>query len=611
MRKFLPFFLFFAFQLIFLQKAHAQTNFSTFYDVSYQVSENEVTSVAIDVDLKNNTTDFYADSYNIQTGFDNITNIKATDLGGELKYSAKKNEKGTLLSFDFNQKVVGINKTQEFSLSFDSREIAKKYGDIWEINIPGVANQEDYASFNTTVIVPKSFGNPNIIKPEALGLKSSQNSLSFSKNDLGKGGISIAYGDAQVYSFILSYHLQNKNLYPITTEIAIPSDNNYQSVLIDEMNPKPSDVHIDSDGNWLAKYKLLPSQNLDVTVKGLAKISYKPAVETLTKVQEQMFLLPQKHWESDDAEIKKLARELKTPEKIFNYVVENLKYDNSRVKEVQIRAGAKVALKNKNSAVCLEFTDLFIALARSAGIPARSVEGYANTSNSADRPLSLFKDILHSWPEYYDFKKGAWIMVDPTWQNTTEGIDYFNVLDFDHFAFVIKGADSEYPVPAGGYKIPGQKSTQDVEVAATDIYVQKLPVLTAYTSFSKSYLGGFPIKGEITINNDSGVLAPNQTVLVTSDRVRPSPQSLYFDKIPPFGKKVLAVQFSPKPFLTNETDIIKIAIGQQTLEKGIVIQPFYSHIYFITVLIGGLIIGGTIGVISIIIYKRRRIPVSG
>ncbi len=30
-------------------------------------------------------------------------------------------------------------------------------------------------------------------------------------------------------------------------------------------------------------------------------------------------------------------------------------------------------------------------------------------------------------------------MIDPTWGATTGGVDYFETLDFDHFAFVVKG----------------------------------------------------------------------------------------------------------------------------------------------------------------------------
>ncbi|GAI19887.1 unnamed protein product, partial [marine sediment metagenome] len=67
--------------------------------------------------------------------------------------------------------------------------------------------------------------------------------------------------------------------------------------------------------------------------------------------------------------------------------------------------GALKALNSKNPVVCMEFTDLFIALCRAAGIPVREVNGYAHTNNPKLRPLSLTLDVLHAWPEYYDENK--------------------------------------------------------------------------------------------------------------------------------------------------------------------------------------------------------------
>ncbi len=608
MKKILP--ILFALFILSNDKIYAQEKFSTFYNVTYQVNADQTTKVIMDIDLRNNTTGFYAGSYKIQTGFEDISNIKAIDLGGELNVKPTKNDKGTQLSFDFIEKVVGINETQKFTVSFDTLEIAKNYGSIWEVNIPGITHQEEYASFNTSVVVPHSFGKPSIIKPNIPSATASGNTLKFSKKDLGKSGVSIAYGENQVYSFDLTYHLRNRNLYPVVTEIAIPSSNNYQEVNISEMNPKPIDVIIDADGNWLAKYRLLPSEDYDVRVLGKAKLSHKPKKISLSEDERKTYLKPQKYWEVSDPEIRKLANELKTPEAIYKYVVENLKYDTGRVKEVQVRAGAKGVLSDKNSAVCLEFTDLFVTLSRAAGIPARAVEGYANTDNSAKRPLSLLKDVLHSWPQYYDEDKNAWIMVDPTWENTTEGIDYFNVFDFDHFAFTIKGVDSEYPVPAGGYKIPGQKSTQDVKVRTSESYEDDLPTLTLSTNFRDLYLGGLGIKGEIIVTNDSGVIAPNQTIKVESEILTPNVQNLSIDKIPPSGKRVIPVKFDARHFLTNETDTIKISIGKEVIEKNIIISPFYKHVYFIIGILGAITLGLFTLIISIIIRKRRRLPLS-
>ena len=72
----------------------------------------------------------------------------------------------------------------------------------------------------------------------------------------------------------------------------------------------------------------------------------------------------------------------------------------------------------------MEFTDLFIAIAREKGIYSREIQGYGFLWIQKLQPLSLSSDILHAWPEYFDLKTENWVAVDPTWENTS-GIDYF------------------------------------------------------------------------------------------------------------------------------------------------------------------------------------------
>lgn len=602
MRKLLLFLLLF---FLFTGKAIAAEKFSTSYRVIYGVEENGNTQVTSNVELKNNTSDYYVSQYSIKTGFKDIKNITVKDEGGSVNYKTTKDDLGTRISFSFNDNSVGIGKIKKFSISYETPEIAKSSGDIWEINIPGFSGQEEYQSFSAEVRVPNSFGKATIIKPATSGSK--ENGLIFSKKELGRSGISIYFGEFQVYDFNLSYHLYNKNILPTKTEIALPSNNNYQDILISDISPRPDNVYADKDGNWLAQFKLTPNSNRNVKVVGKAKVFYAPRKEAISEEEINIFTNSQKYWEADDPKVQALARELKTPEAIYNYVVHNLKYDSKRVKDKQIRAGAIGVLSDKTSAVCLEFADLFIALSRAAGIPAREVEGFANTSNSANRPLSLEKDVLHAWPEYYDFNKNEWIMVDPTWQNTTGGTDYFKVFDFDHFGFVINGENSDYPVPAGGYKLKDADS-QDVVVVPGKSFPASSPQISAKIDAPSNQLAGTRNGGKIIVTNESGVASPSQTIIITSEKLSPRTQKLYLDSIPPYGKRTLAFGFNPRPVLTNETDEAKIMIGKSVIVAQISVAPFYKNPFFY--IIGGVLIG----IIAITIFKiagkPRSLPVS-
>lgn len=581
----------------------AESNFATDYAVTYNVLENALTHVTFDVSLTNTTSQYYASSYSIQVGFKEIDNVLARDGEGKISPQVTKNNDGNNIEISFNDRVVGLNKKNNFSISFDTKDIAQRSGNIWNINIPGLTEQKEYSSFNVNVVVPKFLGSPSFVKPDTGKLYS--DNLTFTKEELGESGISLSFGKEQIYTFNLSYHLKNSNLFPIKTEIALPLSTNYQEIQIDSIDPRPQNVTTDKDGNWLAEYILTPSKKVDIKVSGKAKVMLSPIKAPMSGDDLKEYVKEQKYWQTNSQEIKDLARKLKTPYNIFQYVVDTLKYDFGRVQGNKPRVGALDVLKNPTSAVCLEFTDLFIAIARAAGIPAREINGFASTSNSKERPLSLVKDVLHAWPEYYDSELQTWVMVDPTWSNTTGGVDYFYKLDFDHFAFVIKGVSSTYPVPAGGYKISDNNNSKDINVSFGDTFAPRAQNLTLSENFAKSYFSGLYPQGDILIKNVGNTMSLPQEVTIGTDFLKPLSQKIHFDKIPPFGFIKIPVRFKKPPLLTNKTDTVRIAINENYLNKEIRISPFILNIW--TILGGFTLVSITIG-ISLIIYAARNLP---
>lgn len=605
MKKIISFLaVFFLFILFFTSKTYAASNFSADYEIKYKVFENENTHVEINITLTNQTSTFYASSYKIQVGFSDIQNVKAFDSDGNILGKVTKENGEETIEVNFNRRITGIGNKLNYNISFETRQVAQKLGNIWEVNIPGFASQPDYLTLNVEVIVPQNFGNASYIKPQVKNLSQNGNIYFFSKSNLEKSGIAMAFGESQIYKFDLTYHLQNKNLFPIKTELALPPNTNYQEVQIENMNPKPTNVALDGDGNWLAEYYLPAGKKMDVGVKGKVKILLSPKKETKTNLQLSSYLKENKYWETSSEKIKKLASDLKTPRTIYNYVVKHLNYDYSRVTSNKPRLGATELIDNPTSAVCLEFTDLFIALARAAGIPAREVDGYAYTQNSRQRPLSLVKDVLHAWPEYYDKDLETWVMVDPTWANTTGGIDYFNVLDFDHIAFVIKGTNSEYPIPAGGYKLSENEGLRDIDVNFANYFEQGSPILEIAQNLPDNLFGDLPYSGNLIIKNTGKKLSPSQDIIIYSSVLKPYYQNINLNQIPPYGKTTIPISFLKTPFLTNKEDVIKISLGGETLFHTIKISPIFLSAQ---VLLGGLLIVAEIFIISIIAFKLRNL----
>jgi len=588
---------------IFADLSFASGNFTTSYNINYSIDEDGLTHAKLQGTLTNSSSEYYASSYKMQVGFSDIRNVKASDSEGKISPRVTKTEDGYEIFINFNTKSVGMGSKLPFTITFDTSTIAQNFGKVWEINIPGIAKPEDFSAFTVSVSVPKSFGNPVFIKPAQV-----DNNLTFTKEQLGKSGISISFGNGQLYSFSLKYHIRNDNVYPVRTEIALPPSTNYQEVFITQMSPPPLNVKKDRDGNWLAEYRLKPTEKQDIDVTGVASLSLLPKQQPLSPKDFEEYLKEQPHWETSNPEIKKLAGELRTPEAIYDYIIRTLNYDFSRVTDNKPRLGAAKTLQNPNSAVCLEFTDLFIALSRAAGIPAREIDGFAYTENSKQRPLSLVSDILHAWPEYYDSKKQTWIMVDPTWGNTTGGVDYFNVLDFDHFAFVVKGIDSNYPVPAGGYKFVDTKDEKDVNVHFSDLSPAKTDA-DVYTSFSDNVIAGFPISGKIIVKNTGTAEIKPQTFFVESEVLLPNQQILSTESIPPFGQMSWNVKFHPTNILTNTRTPFTIRFAPDSDLNGKIskhslnIEPFFLTLWGIGGVTGGILIISLL----IIAFKVRRL----
>jgi transglutaminase-like putative cysteine protease len=603
-------FSFFVLVLFFVSFSHcalADDNFSTDYNVTYAINQDATTHVSINASLTNLTADYYASSYSVNLGFKDISNIKATDADGTITPIITTSNTGTNIKLNLNTRTAGYNVKQNFEISFDTNEVAQNFNHVWDINIPGIANQADFSTFNVTVIYPSFLGNPAYIKPTPSSVNvQNGNQLNFTKQDLGSSGISIAFGSYQIYDFNLTYHLANKNYFPVTTEIALPPSTNYQDVQINNFSQKPTNVNVDKDGNWLAQYLLAPNKNLDVKVSGKVKVYLNPKSQDLTSSELTDYLKSQPYWQSDNSKIVNLAKTLKTPFAIYQYVAKTLNYDFNRVQTDSPRLGALQALNDPNSAVCLEFSDLFIALSRAAGIPAREIEGYGYSNNPQERPLSLVEDVLHAWPEYYDFDKKAWIMIDPTWGNTTGGVDYFNTLDFDHIAFVVKGEASDYPIPAGGYKLLTGKNTKDVNVSIGSIFNQTATMLSANIEVPATLIAGLPVNGSVKITNTGQNFIQQQIITASTNFLTPNKQTFTVNSVPPFGSVTIPLEFNSTPFLTNRKDTVKIAAGNYSFYKNVNILPFFVNSVFI---FGGIAFVSTCIILSLIALLFRRISI--
>ena len=595
--------------------AYAAEEFGTSYDVVYDISEDGTATVTEKITLKNLTSQYYANQFKLTIGATQISDIKASDASGPMEVNTQKQETSTTIEVKFNQQVAGLGKSLPWTLQFRSKDFAEKIGKVWEVRAPKISSSTNLESYNLTISVPQIFGEPTLISPTPKSQTTSLGKmfLTFGKDQLTQSGVSANFGTHQLFDFDLTYHLENNNLVPILTNIALPPDTAYQDVIYQRITPQPLNVTIDDDGNYLAWYRLSRSQKIDVKVIGSAKLysSSKVKNPALEDSLRSKYTQSDKYWEKDNPQIKVKLSEIlgDSSEKvrlIYRYVVDSLKYNPERLSNNIERLGAVTALNNPESAVCMEFTDLFIALVRAAGIPARELDGYAYTANSNLRPLSLTKDVLHAWPEYWDEKLG-WVMVDPTWENTTGGVDYFSKLDLNHFVFAIKGFSSEQPVPAGSYKYIGQDS-HDVKVSLAEADFLGKPQLDVSIETADSIFAGFPAKIKVKISNLGNALYPSTSLSVNAQNlIILSSTQEKLGPVPAFGEATFDYNIRTKSLFDSYTDTIEVLVGSQKFTKNVGVKPFFIFQTIPLVAAGflSLVFAIYLVILGVFIYRKR------
>lgn len=595
---------------LFIIPIHASAEFETSYQVRYQVNPNGVAQVSQDISLTNKLSNVYATQYTLNFESTKITNIRATDEFGTLGIDTTQTEDSTQITLKFNQQVVGTGKTLKFNISYDALDLVSRTGQVWEITVPKLANADEIDNYQLLLAVPSNFGAPAYISPNPVATSQEGNFqvYQFTKNQIAQAGVRAAFGQFQVFDFILNYQLKNDGLMPAKTEISLPPDTAFQKIYYLSLEPKPSNVRVDEDGNWLASYSLSGNQKLNIEAVGKVKLLSQPQKDfpqpDSTTLQKN--LKAQEFWPIYHSLIQERAIKLKTAEEVYDFVVNYLTYDFARVKEGVERQGALMALEKPEQAICMEFTDLFITLSRAIGIPAREINGYAYTTNPKLRPLSLVADVLHSWPEYWDYERKVWVPVDPTWEKTTGGVDYFHKTDLNHFVFAIHGIDSQKPAPAGSYRVD-EGGGKNIQVSFGKFEEIPKSKIEAEFVIPKFILAGIKNKGEIIIYNSGPTAIYNLPTWITGENLGVSVVS--DDKttvIPPFGKQQISLEIKSHDWLKIGQGKISLFLNDEEFSQEVKIQSLIWQ--GVLPLIGLLLLLGSATYFLIkLTLKRRRV----
>ncbi|MFZ2200093.1 MAG: transglutaminase family protein [Microgenomates group bacterium] len=526
-------FLILAILLLFPKPAYGVQEFSTSFESIYTIKKNGEARVTHTISLKNNLAHIYATEYTLATSGDNLQNITAHDDLGPLSAQSNTQNGITTIHMLIGSPAIGKDQVKTLTLSYDALGIVENIGDTYTINIPRLEKANEAENYKRIIKIEGVEGLSEYIYPPVSSKIASDGYSVFTWDGHQNDSLTLLFGDSVTYKLDLTYELKNSEIGSADTELALPSDTSYQHILLASITPKPKEVRVDNSGNWLARYNL-DSQS-KMTVKVLIYATVYP-VPKLSDPSSTNFMSSRKSkfWQTNSSVVSDLGAKLKTPANIYHYLVDNFTYNYGGLNSNLGRLGAVAALTSPSLVLCTEFTDAFVALSRSQNIPSREINGYGYTKNSNLQPQNTTSDILHAWPEYYDTGKKTWVSIDPTWGNTTGGIDYFDKLDFSHIAFVRHGEEDDYPLPAGAYKSNPEDKFVSVEVAS-DVPPE----------FVKTELSGNQITnlGNTAIVNDQvGYLPPFGTFTLPSSKHF----SLY-DKIKQICAKLFSTFWQPRP----------------------------------------------------------------
>jgi len=539
---------------IYDKQVEASEAFNVAYDIEYELSQTGEAAVSQKVSIENKESETFVASYYLNISNVHIYDVVATNKSGNLDIIKEEQDNITKLQIIFKDQIVGVGRKNEFTLKYKTQDVASKVGNIWNIHIPKVENLQAAEKYDVSIKIPETYGPKIYVSPERFTLAKTDNYTTyfFDKKMLEDKGISASFGEYQTLNFKLEYHLKNDSTFAALQEIAIPPDIKHkQQVSIQSLDPLPIKIRTDADGNILATYKINPKKDLIITLIGSARLSGKQILpefgarlSDLPGSLVRTYTMEDTYWEVSSPTISQKATELldksltvsENAQKAYEYTLETLEYDFEVLSQGSVeRKGAIAAIENPKVA-CMEFTDLFIAVTRAMGIPARALDGFAYSKDSSLSPLFINlngTDLLHSWAEYYDPNFG-WVPVDPTWGKTSK-MDYFTKVDTNHLVFAIKGLDSEYPFPAGTYKVSGDEKQVEVDFAQdTNENIFKGSVVL-YPRKNPLYLLNKKIK-YIAYNNGGVILynfnGSNETLLPFEQQViflKPGETAIYED----------------------------------------------------------------------------------
>lgn len=205
-------------------------------------------------------------------------------------------------------------------------------------------------------------------------------------------------------------HIKSKPDFTLTLNLppSIPGQQEINSITI---TPEPTKLYEENDNQYAEFTMSAPDSIVSIDIYIAGKVfkndfSIRKELNNATVLSDselQQFLINERMIETDSIEVLSIAHNIQGATKteiiknIYSYIIKNIE------PEIKHKGrGAEQTAKTMKG-MCIDWSDLFVALCRAKNIPARTVAGY--------KLYAPAKEIKHAWPEVY-FEEYGWVPFD-------------------------------------------------------------------------------------------------------------------------------------------------------------------------------------------------------
>ena len=354
--------------------------------------------------------------------------------GNDITEVSAKSEAGAQIEATLNQdqKVIQVKSAEPKVLLSYKTQLANDYGNTTIFDVPA-QNYGDMTISKETVqmqsAVELGVGVPRGPKPEVTSISLGEQVLSWvnAQGAIGQA-VGMIFGENAVANFNLDTTLKNNSWWWQTLEVVLPPDTNQQRVVLNSIEPAPSNLRLDLDGNIIAQYSLRPKGSVQVKASGeihnsnyTYALSGGSGLDSIPQELKDDYTSTNETWNGDqiDSESKADQPVSQIIETTFHTVADQIPETDTGLESAQ------------------KWSNALVGELRSLGVPARLILGQSYTDG-----LTKFTEPQpFAWAEAYVPATG-WVTLDPM---VERGAEIYGNSDVERLALVLRGVDPGYP----------------------------------------------------------------------------------------------------------------------------------------------------------------------